>query len=111
MASVGSIQFFQAESLSAAATSDTKLTEEKQLDFIAMLKLENTAGATVGGVIEHSPDGDNWQTIATFTGLNADGIELVEITAFVLPRVRANLTVAGGTADVTCSLWYDKRGK
>jgi hypothetical protein len=111
MASVGSHVFYNAESLNANATSEAKNTEMGQLDFIAMLKLANTAGATVAGDIEHSPDGINWLVLDSFTGLAADGVELVEITGFVLPRVRANLTVSGGSADVTCALWFDRRGK
>jgi len=111
MASVGNIQLFAAENLAANTISPVKNTELHQIDFIAMLKLENTAGAAVAGTIQHSPDGENWETLVTFSGLAADGIETNEISAFIYPRVRANLTVAGGSADVSCFLWYDKRGK
>ena len=111
MASVGNIQFYNNESLTAgAATSPSQSTELHQLDFIAMLKLENAVGANVSGNIEHSPDGVNWEVLVALGALTADGISSVEVTGFVYPKIRAALTVAGA-ADVSCYLWFDKRGK
>jgi len=111
MASIGNIQLFNGVAMATNSISGTKATELHQTDYKAMLKLENTSGATVSGKIEHSPDGGSWEDLATFTGLSADGIESVDVTSHVYPIVRANLTVAGGTADVSCFLWFDKRGK
>ena len=111
MASIDNIQLINNVSLSGNSVSSVQNTQQGELDYIAMLKLANTSGATVGGTIEHSPDGINWETLATFSALTADGIDSQEISSFVYPKVRANLTVSGGSADVSCFLWFDKRAR
>lgn len=111
MSSIDNISFINAQNLSAATTSDSQTTSLGDVDHVAVLKLANTSGATVGGVIEHSFDKVTWATLHTFGGLSADGLESGEVTAIVGPHVRADLTVSGGTADVTCQLWFDKRAR
>lgn len=106
MASVGNRNFFNKKTLTANEIGVAPNLQEGASGFIALLKLENAAGASVGGTLEHSPDGTNWIVFHTFTGLAADGVEVAEITASLFPRVRANLT-ASGSSDVTCQLWFD----
>ena len=54
-----------------------KTTEVYETDYVAVLTVANRTGGDTDGTVEHSPDGSNWETIATFTTLSADGIDAV----------------------------------
>ena len=78
-------------------------------DFVAVLTVKNNT-TTVGGKIEHSPDGEDWVDLVSFTGgAGASFLEVVDLTAIPLGHVRANMTVAGASADVKVQLRYDSR--
>ena len=108
MASVNNIPLAEA-TITGNDTGETKSTEVYQSNFIAVLNVSAIAGGTVAGVVEHSFDGSNWLTLATFAGLGATGTEIQQITDNVGPMVRSDLTYAGATADVKVDLFYDKR--
>ena len=97
------------ENIAANKNSDKKSTAVGQVDFVGALTITNYVSGTYTVLIEHSADGVNWQTLITFANLSADGHETVEATLKVLPNVRANITVAGGDADVKVDLLYDQR--
>lgn len=107
MASVNTIELLDA-TITGNQAGDSKSTEVFQSNFVAVLNVTAITGGTVAGTVQHSADGTNWTTIATFTGLTAAGEEVEQITVNVLPNVRCNMTYAGTTADVTVKLFYDK---
>ena len=77
--------------------------------FVAALTLTNRTAGTYDVLLQHSPDGSNWTTLATFATLSANGHQLVQVSAGVLPRLRANVTVTSGpgNANVEVRLWFD----
>jgi len=84
--------------------------EVKEIDFIAVLKILNRTAGDVDGIIEHSFDGTYWETIATFSTLSADGIDLQEISAFVLPKVRAKITKTNAAVcDIEVYLYHSRQ--
>ena len=90
-------------------TSKKFATDLHEIDYVAILNIANYAGAgNIAVTVEHSPDnGENWETIATFTPVAADvGLESKKVTEFVFSSVRAKtVTAAGVTAgDVTVDL-------
>ena len=113
MSSVLGRDFYDAESLSANATSDPQETLSKDTNFVGFLKMENGASTPVFDVIiEHSVDKINWETLITFTQITADGVETVHVdntTTHVLRYVRADVTRTTGSGDLTVSLLYDRR--
>lgn len=108
MASVNYISVMDGETVTTNTASSTVYTEAKQDKFIAVLQVTAITGGTVAGTLQHSANGTNWTTIATFSGLAATGEEVQQITANVLPAIRANLTYAGTTSTVSVKLFYDK---
>lgn len=108
MASINEIELLN-DTITTNTAGDSQSTETYQTDFVGVLQVSAITGGTVAGTIQHSADGSNWTTIATFAGLAAAGEEVEQITVNVLPRVRCNLTYAGTTADVVVKLFYDKR--
>lgn len=108
MASINEIELLN-ETITTNTAGTEKTTETYQTDFVAVLQVSAITGGTVAGTVQHSADGTNWTTIATFSGLAAAGEEVEQITVNVLPKVRTNLTYAGTTADVVVKLFYDKR--
>lgn len=95
------------QNLAANTVSSAMGIPQKATKFVAYLRLSNNSGATVAGDIEHSLDGVEWATLHSFSGLNADGVEISDILATVYGQVRANLTVSGGSGDVDCRLCFD----
>ena len=111
MASVDNKTFASAQSLSANLTTDSETLSQGDGDLIALLKLENAAGANISMDIEHSPDGVNWLTLDSVAALTADGVGIQRITNTAFPKVRAQVNVAAGSADVTAQLWFDPGNK
>jgi hypothetical protein len=95
------------------ASEDSKSlgTQHNYDEFVGLLKVSEYQDGSFSAVVEHSPDGVNWETIATLPALSANGIQVVEVTATVFPKVRARLTVAGATlgAKIECSLLHGKK--
>lgn len=108
MASVSKIVLINEESLSASQTSRAKGTERGQKDMVGFLKLSNSAAGDFSLVIEHSIDGNTWSTLVNVGNQAGDGIAAANVTAPIYPNVRAVLTNNAGSADVECSLLYDK---
>ena len=72
-------------------------------DFLLSLVGDLTAGGadTLDVVVEDSFDGTNWETLATFAQLSADGGEIIAPTRPPAPRIRATSTIAGaGSWDI-----------
>jgi len=111
MASVANVILLNETNLSGNKISESVSLQEGSDKFIASLKMANKSGTpTLAGKIEHSTDKNTWHTLYTFTGLTNNGVEIGQISANVLPNVRANLTLSGGSCDVLCLLWFDPKG-
>lgn len=99
MASQSKITFIN-EALTASKTSDG-VSLPRSKEFIGTLVVSGNTG-TVDCTIEHSPDGTNWFTLATFAQIGgATGSEALNITSSVLPHVRGVATLS---ADATVDL-------
>ena len=107
MASIENVTFLNAVNVASNTSTDSQTVPQNSTSFIGFLKLENYVAGTYTVIIEHSADKASWETLASFAAASADGFEYVQITDSVLPQVRANITVAGGDADLTVQLWYD----
>ena len=101
------------ETLSATTAGGSFNLVGRSQEHVAFIKAANVNGATtVTGFIEHSPNGVDWFTLASFAALvGTDGSEVVNISVGVLPQVRANVTLAGATqaADVTVDIYFRER--
>lgn len=101
------------ETLSATTAGSSFNLIGRSDRHVGFIKAANVnAATTVTGVIQHSPNGIDWFTLATFAAIaGAAGSEVVNITAGVLPNVRANVTLAGATqaADVTMDIYFRER--
>lgn len=106
-------QVLMSETLSATKVGSSFNLVGRSQEHVAFLKAENVNGATtVTGKIEHSPNGVDWFDLASFTALvGVAGSEVVNITAGVLPNIRANVTLAGATqaADLTVEIYFRER--
>ena len=81
--------------------------ENNEVDYVALLKVSDYSAGDIDGVVEHSHDGTYWTTVATFDTLSAAGISLKDITADLLPKVRAKMTkTIASTATVQVDLYY-----
>ena len=113
MPSSGVQNLMDNETLSATKVGGSFSPVPRSQEHVAFLKAQNVNGATtVTVLVEHSPNGNDWFTLATFAALGGvDGSEIINISVGVLPQVRANVTLAGGTqaADVTVSLFYREK--
>ncbi len=87
----------------ATITLDSKNLDAHTKDFVGILVVTAFVGAapTLDVVIEHTIDGTNWFTLATFAQKTASGNELINITAPVLPTVRARATLGGTITSAT----------
>lgn len=95
-----------AQDLTATTVGEKKSLENYATGFIAeIIATAVHAATTVTGKIEHSGDGTNWYDLATFAAIaGASGKEIVNVTAHVLPNVRANVTLAGATQEATVTV-------
>lgn len=109
MSSVGRLELFNEAALAASQTGAQKSMEIRWTDIKATLILTNSAAGNFSAIIEHSPDGTNWSTVGTIAAQVGDGVSDIDITGFMYPLVRANVTRVGGTADVSVALFYDKK--
>jgi len=111
MASVNSLVLID-ENITASAETAKKSVEIGHCDFIGHLEVTNWNATTLDVVLEHSPNGTDWFTLATFPQASANSTALLQITdanVHVLPNVRADLTLVGTDTDVKVTLWYDRR--
>ena len=90
------------------ATGSYKNTALHQLNFKGVLTTDNYVSGTVTATIQHSPDASNWETLAQFTSLTATGISTTDITAYVMPFVRAIVANTATDSDVKVDLLYDR---
>ena len=106
-------QELMSETLSATKVGSSFNLVGRSDSHVAYIKAENVNGATtVTGKIQHSPDQINWFDLASFAAIaGVAGSEVVNLTAHVLPNVRANVTLAGGvqTADVTVDIYFREK--
>lgn len=110
MASVGDKKLLDQESLSGAGphTGLAASVEHKWTDFIFVCTCANAAGTTTDVVVEESPDGVTWQTLATIPQVSGNSSQWVKSTAATLPNLRAVTTLGGAlAADVTVRAFYD----
>jgi len=99
------------KSITATETSAKKSLDQGNTDFIATLIIANYLTiTTIDVVVQHSPDGVNWFTLATFAQASGNTTELINITANVLANIRAVSTVVdAGSADVVCELHFEAK--
>lgn len=101
--------------ITSAQNSKTKGLQNGDIDFVAVLIISNWVSGTFTCTIEHSADGNNWDTVASFAALGANGYEYIDESAFatpnmgVLPNIRATIAGAGLDADVQIALYHDRR--
>lgn len=84
--------------------------DEPTAEFRGVLQLTTANGATsptLDATIEHSFDGNNWMTAASFTQITtATTTHEAVLPAVLGPYVRATITLGGGTNfDVTGTIW------
>lgn len=114
MASVSKLSLLN-KTLSASETSEAKSLPARSKRFIAAQVVSGVAGgATIQANLQHSPDKSNWVTFAIFPVRNADGMDHLLESSFVVadqplwPNIRAVVTKGGGgSAAVDISLWFD----
>ena len=100
-------------SYSSSVTSDAKALSSKAQKFIAYLKASAVAGGTLTVKLQHSPDKEYWQDIATFAGLAAPGSQIIQHGSFasanmnLFPNIRAVGTLSGGSATYEVSIWFE----
>lgn len=109
MSSVGKLVLLDETGLAANITSDKKSLEAIMVDLICVAELSNNAAGNFDCVVEHSPDGENWATLATIPTISANGFQKIDVSIFALPNVRANVTRNAGSGDLKVSVYYDKR--
>lgn len=87
----------------ATKTFDSKSIDAYTKDFVGILVVTGMVGAapTLDVIIEHTIDGTNWFTLATFAQKTGVAKELINITAPVLPTVRAVATLGGTITSAT----------
>ena len=102
---------FNAESLTASTTTAAQELQSKDINFIGFLKSTNASSANYAVVIEHSPNGDDWFTLITFTAVTGNVIEKIAVdntTNHVFEHVRCVATRTTGSVDLTIVLNYDR---
>jgi len=116
MASTAILRVLDATALTATTTTRSKSLSQSDDDFIAWLNVSaNDGGTTVDVVLEHSPDGINFITFATFAQIaNTTGTEAILGSSFAVanqplfPSIRAVVTLGGtNSATVTVQLYFD----
>jgi hypothetical protein len=95
------------QAITGNLTGGGKSLPARSEKLIAFLDVSVSSGGTVGGTIEHSPDGTNWFTLATFLGIGGVGVELLQIPTNSLGQLRHNLTISAGTATVKSEVRFD----
>lgn len=108
MASGGRIVLVNKQ-LTATENSDKVALPDSSVDHIAYIKLSNRTAGTYTCIIQHPPDGENWENYISLTAISADGIEIgLPANDPIFSNVRASTTVAGGPgdADVLVELRY-----
>lgn len=97
------------ETITAAETGDAQSLEQGTYKFVALLEITNYAAGTFNCAIEHSADGTNWEEVAAFANLSANGFEYLTLTNDIcLGQIRHTIAGAGLNGDVKIELNYDK---
>lgn len=112
MASVIQKKVYPSTALTAASTNGEGVgLDAKVGQFVGFLTVSAINAATTATVkIQDSPDKTNWTDVITFAAVaGAVGFEKKDITAKLLPYVRAVITLAGVTkaATVEVSIYHD----
>ena len=89
-------------------TSSAKSLNPGDKNLILTTKVSNRTDGSYALEIEHSPDGVNWLSLGTVSGLAADGIAITRISDSSFHILRAKLTASAVTtgADVECSISF-----
>jgi hypothetical protein len=103
------------KALTASETGEKRSLEPRSQNFLGFIKATSVhAATTVAAKIQHSPNGDDWFDVVSFTNIvGADGSEIKDITANtgkMFANVRAVVTLSGATqqATVEVALWFDE---
>ena len=110
MASVGRVELLAATALTASVNGGAKTLESYSDKFIPYLRVSANNGATtVNCDLQHSADGTNWVTVASFAAVvNLTSTQALTTVEKLLPKVRAVVTLTGVSATVEVALYYDK---
>lgn len=109
MASVSKVDLVETEALTADKTGSSKVLEPHFVDFVGWLNVSaNDGSTTVDVTIQHSADNSNWEDVDSFTSVvNTTATEALQITANLLPYVRAFVDLTGTpSATVAVALYY-----
>ena len=83
------------------------------VDFKAFIKVTDSSSPVFTMKIQHSPNGVDWEDLATFSATSADGIESIDLdntTTHVFEHVRAITSAyTSGSATVLIQLFHDRR--
>lgn len=103
MASIQKLTLAPLAIQTATKTYDSQSLDAYTKDFAGILVVTGITGAapTLNVRIEHTIDGENWFTLATFAQKTTTGTELINITSPVLPTVRAVATLGGTITNAT----------
>jgi len=115
MSSVDKLKLIQEKGLSTNTTIK-KAESLGRTNHVAILSVANAAGFSANIKIEHSPnetlEGNGaWFTLHDFGAIAADTVLISDISANVLPTVRAVISGVSGSADVEVGILADTRGK
>jgi len=106
-------QTLMEEALAASKNGESFNLPGRSDGHVAFLDATLVNGATtVTAKVQHSPDGVNWFDLVSFGALaGVDGNEVVNIAVGVLPQLRANVVLAGGTqiATVKVEVFFRER--
>lgn len=116
MASTHCRELITSQNIAATPTEPLpkKLNLALDTNFIGFIKASNSSSANIVVKIEHSPNGEDWFDLITFTTITADVIEAITLdrtTDHVFEYVRADVEVSSGSADIICNLHYDRNAK
>ena len=97
------------ESVTGNLSGSPEVLEIQQVRHVAVITVTNSVGTTIDADVEHSADGTNWESVASFTTIIANTYESVQVTVNLLPKVRATMSGATITsADIKIDLFNDK---
>jgi hypothetical protein len=109
MASISKSQLIK-QAVTASVIGDAVTVNSKTKSFVGFLKVSSYVSGTFTAKIEHSPNGVDWFTFASFTAASAANIQLSYPAQDVcLNYVRANITAASTpNATLEVDLFFDE---
>lgn len=116
MASIIGKELTQGTTVAVSALATLTIEKEellsKDVNFVGYIKVSDGSSPIFTVIIEHSVDGETWETLLAFTAISADVVETVHVdntTTFALRFVRARVSAyTSGTANVHVALLYDR---